>query len=122
MNARILIVDDDQDIFVLLGSQLAKDGFDVSWAPNASSFKHQAFQEKPHLIILDIMLGDDCGPEVYRELLAQGLSHHVPVIFLSALVSDSEVSEAHPGSTYSMHSKPLRYDDLVKDIRSLTAA
>ena len=122
MGVHILIVDDDEDIFDVLSTQLSEDGFQVSWAHDAESFRKRVFEEKPHLIILDIMLGRHCGPEVYRDLLSEGLSHNVPVIFLSALVTDAELADAHPGRTYAMHSKPFAYEELLRDIRCLTAA
>jgi two-component system OmpR family response regulator len=120
MGIHILIVDDDQDIIEALATQLAEDGFHVTWANDADSFKEMVFGQKTHLIILDIMLGNDNGPEIYRTLLADGLSQAIPVIFLSALVTDAEMSEAQPGRTYAMHSKPFHYNELLRDIRCLT--
>ena len=66
MKIRILIVDDEPDLLEVLADNLSGDGFDVLFAENAEEFRRHALKSTPHIIILDIALGADNGPEIGR--------------------------------------------------------
>ena len=118
--AKILLVDDEEQILELLKFELNSEGFEVFTACNEKEFRHHALSEKPDLIILDIMLGDKNGPLIYDELLAKGLiDRSIPVIFLSALAEDRPPVPAMPGRTYALHGKPFESEELIREIRSL---
>lgn len=119
---KILLIDDDPDIYDLLKIMLNAEGFHLIWAMDTQQFEQFAFDEKPALMILDIMLGEDNGPAYYSHLLSKGLDRNIPVIFLSCLASDIASSRPQAGRNYAMHAKPFQYDDLLRDIRTLTAA
>lgn len=119
---KILLIDDDPDIYDVLKIMLQPEGFQLLWAQNISLFEKMAFDEKPALMILDIMLGEDNGPAFYGHLIAKGLDRNIPVIFLSCLAADIASSRPQAGRNYAMHAKPFQYDDLLRDIRTLTDA
>ena len=120
MKQHILIVDDDREIFEVLAVLLEDEGYGALWAQNPEEFREKAFFHRPHLIILDIMLGEANGPEVYKKLLAQGLSQKIPVIFVSGLIpGDGPAPPLQPGRQYAMHSKPFVFEHLLRDIRTL---
>lgn len=121
MKRKILIVDDEEDIVQLLSEMLTSDGYSVFSANNVREFKECALAEKPDLIILDIMLGQDNGPQAYSALVAEGFDRNVPVIFLSAL-AEGHTNKADIGRTYALHTKPFQYDALLNDIDCLTRA
>ena len=121
MKRKILIVDDETDIVQLLTDMLTEDGYCVFSAKNVREFKECAFAEKPDLIILDIMLGQDNGAQAYSALVAEGFDRNVPVIFLSAL-AEGHTAKAATGRTYALHTKPFQYDSLLQDINCLTRA
>ena len=119
VDPRILIVDDDSEIYESLAELLASEGFEPVWAKNAEEFKAQAFSHKPALIILDILLGRDNGTQTYNKLLLEGFDRKVPVVFLSGLVENYGTAPVLPGRTYALHSKPFKYEELLRDIRCL---
>ena len=119
MKPRILVVDDERDILWTLGQRLVKWGFEPILAQNAYEFEQQALHEKFDLIILDIMLGDQNGTDIYDMLLTRGLDRNIPVIFLSALAGDRPNFPISPGSTYALRGKPFDADDLLEDINHL---
>ncbi len=121
MKRKILIVDDEVDIIDLLSEMLAADGYSIFSARNVREFKECVFAEKPDLIILDIMLGQDNGAQAYSALVAEGFDRNVPVIFLSAL-AEGHTAKAATGRTYALHTKPFNYDSLLNDINCLTRA
>ena len=53
---KILLVDDDADILEIVGFNLEAEGYQVLKAPNGKEGVRLAKKEKPHLIILDVMM------------------------------------------------------------------
>jgi len=66
MAQKILIVDDDEDILTILGDNLREEGYDVLTAEDGKSGIKLAEENKPDIIILDIMLPDMEGFEVCK--------------------------------------------------------
>ncbi len=81
MKRKILVVDDEPDIIKIVKFRLVKEGFEVVTAMDGEAALEVFDMEKPHLVILDLMLPKLDGYEVCR-LLRQ--NHGVPIIILSA--------------------------------------
>ena len=122
MKPRILVVDDDREIFEILVYALETEGFELVWAKDGEEFHQKAVVCQPHLILLDIMLGAENGPEIYKRLLAQGLNREIPVIFISSLIQSPSPLPIQPGRLCTMHAKPFKFDRLLGDIRTMTSA
>ena len=80
--ARVLVVDDEDNITFLLGTALRHFGFIVDTASGGRDALAKAREFKPELILLDVMLPDLDGFEVCRRLRDDGLL--MPVLFLTA--------------------------------------
>lgn len=116
---KILVVDDEWSMRNLLKDILELFDFEVSIAKNAGEFRTRVFNDSPHLIILDILLGDEEGTQVYADLLATGLDEKIPVIFLSALSEDRLPDFSSRGKNCIFISKPFAPDKLVAQIKRL---
>ena len=81
--ARLLIVEDDNDISNMLKIYFNGLGYDVDVAPRGSEALEKTHTVLPHLIVLDIMLPDIDGYEVCRRLRQSTRTSHIPVIFLT---------------------------------------
>jgi PleD family two-component response regulator len=81
--ARLLVVEDDNDISNMLKIYFSGLGYDVDVAPRGSDALEKTRQVLPHLIVLDIMLPDIDGYEVCRTLRKNTRTSHIPVIFLT---------------------------------------
>jgi two-component system OmpR family response regulator len=79
---RILVVDDEPSITDAVATSLRYEGFEVDIADNGRTALTMAQDQRPDLIVLDVMLPDLDGIEVTRRLRADGLK--VPIIFLTA--------------------------------------
>lgn len=79
---RILVVEDDLSILTGLSINLRYEGYDVLQAQDGRDGLKKAVDERPDLIVLDIMLPELNGYEVLKELRARGLV--TPVVVLSA--------------------------------------
>ena len=68
MSHRILVVDDEPDITALVAYHLAKAGYRVSTAANGPDALKSAREERPDIVILDVMLPGVSGYDVLAEL------------------------------------------------------
>lgn len=81
--ARLLVVEDDNDISNMLRIYFSSLGYEVDVAPRGTEALEKTRVVLPHLIVLDIMLPDIDGYEVCRRLRQSTRSSHIPVIFLT---------------------------------------
>jgi two-component system, OmpR family, phosphate regulon response regulator PhoB len=84
MTHRILVVDDEPDITALVAYHLAKAGFRVSTAANGTDALNAAREERPDIVILDLMLPGLSGYDVLAELRKREETREVGVILLTA--------------------------------------
>ena len=119
MKPKILVVDDEWSMQELLSLILVMAGFDVVLAGNEEEFRRETRAHQPDVIILDIILGNQNGVQVYEELLKEGLDPDIPVVFLSALAQDRPPTPPQPGRRYALIGKPFDSDVLVRELRSL---
>ena len=85
---RILIIDDDPGLSHMLSSVLSQEGAEVITAYNGQDGLRLLFEQRPHLVFLDIMMHDLDGWQVCRQI--RQLSD-VPIIIISALSQDKEI-------------------------------
>ncbi|MBR1659900.1 MAG: response regulator transcription factor [Oscillospiraceae bacterium] len=88
MMAKILIVDDERSIVDILEFNLKKEGYDCLKAYDGKAGLNMARDEKPDLILLDIMLPYMDGFEVCRTLRGEG--DNVPIIMLTAREEETD--------------------------------
>ena len=87
---KIVLIEDDADLFSLIKYNLVKDGFAFAGSQTGKGAIDLCLQEKPDLIILDIMLPDSDGLEICRAVRAHPELAHIPVIFLTARASETD--------------------------------
>jgi len=114
---RILVVDDENSISDLIATSLRFVGFDVRTAATGSEALTIAEEFKPHALILDVMLPDQNGFEVCRQIRQDG--HSVGVLFLTAKdsVEDKIAGLTIGGDDYV--TKPFSLEELVARLRAL---
>ena len=81
---RILVVDDEPDITALVAYHLAKAGYRVATAPNGRDALRAAREERPDLVVLDLMLPGVSGYDVLGELRRRDETKDIGVILLTA--------------------------------------
>jgi len=84
MTQRILVVDDEPDITALVAYHLAKAGYRVSPAANGPAALKAAREERPDIVVLDVMLPGVSGYDVLAELRRREETRDVGVILLTA--------------------------------------
>ncbi|MHB8780809.1 MAG: response regulator transcription factor [Candidatus Geothermincolia bacterium] len=84
MGARILVVDDDKEMVELIELFLNNAGYETLSAFSGEGALEQAFQQRPDLILLDIMMPKIDGWEVFRRIKNDPAASEIPIIFLTA--------------------------------------
>jgi len=82
--AKILIVDDEEDILEVLSYNLQKEGFEVETASDGQFALTKAESFNPHLIILDVMMPHMDGIEVCQKLRTMSRFSKTLIVFLTA--------------------------------------
>ena len=82
---KILVVDDTRDILLVVGKRLESWGYEPLTADSGEDGLQMAFEHKPALVLLDIMMPKMKGRDVCAKLKADPSTRHIPVIFLTAL-------------------------------------
>jgi len=87
---KILLIEDDSDLFALLKYNLEKEGFQLVGAQTGKGAVELCRRERPDLIILDIMLPDSDGLDICKGIRSHPELAHIPVIFLTARASETD--------------------------------
>lgn len=105
---KILLVDDEEDILEFLSFNLTREGYQVFRASSGIEALKIAKKEKPHLILLDVMMPEMDGMEVCRTLRNTPELQEVLIVFLTARNEDySQISGFEAGADDYI-SKPIK--------------
>jgi CheY-like chemotaxis protein len=111
---RILVVDDEPDLTLMVRLNLQKTGrFEVREENNPLNAVDTARDFKPDVILLDVMMPDLDGGEVLFELQREPSLNKVPVIFVSATVLQQEVRSKGGKSAHRFIPKPFKISALL---------
>ena len=117
MGKKILAIDDENDALLILKTTLTGEGYDVLTAANGMDGIAIARDEKPDLIILDLLMPEMSGLEVLEELKSDDTTGLIPVIIVSGVSEKDMIKNAliHGIDYYII--KPYDYTDLVNKVQ-----
>ena len=119
MPAHNILVVDDQPINVqLLKRKLEKEGLRVTTAYNGIEALESVKNEKPDLILLDVMMPDMDGIEVCQRLQAQEDTRSIPVIFITARTSKEGKLEGLGVGAVDYITKPIDLDETLARVQT----
>lgn len=87
MNESILVIDDDPTIRSLLQDLLCEEGYIVRTSASSTSLLQHVQRSQPDLIVLDVLLGEEDGRVLCRQLKMNALTKNIPVILFSAYIT-----------------------------------
>lgn len=120
MKKKILIVEDDVVLQKALSEYLSSEGFDVVGAPDGEIGVQMATQEKPDLILLDIILPKKDGYEVLQEVKANMETSHIPVVLLTNLDGIADVEKAlELGATTYLVKADYKLEEVTSKIKEI---
>ena len=116
---RILVVDDEPDIVALVVYHLAKAGFRISTASNGADALRLAQQDRPALIVLDLMLPGMSGLEVLEQLRADESGQDIAVLLLTARRDEPDRIKGLSSGADDYLTKPFSPQELVLRVRNI---
>ena len=125
---RILIVDDEEDICMILSYSLQKAGYEVLVAHSAeealANYELRIKNYEVDLILLDIMMGEMSGLEMAEKVKSEngnvkGENHLPPIIFLTALSDEDTVLQGFKLGADDYISKPFRIAEVLARVAAV---
>ena len=110
---KILIVDDVMSNVLLLKILLSNEKYQVCTANCGNMCIEQAKNEKPDLILLDVMMPDISGFDAAQILKKDPATAHIPIIFLTALNNPSDLVHGFQVGASDFLTKPFNKEELV---------
>lgn len=115
---RLLIIEDNADIAAYIGSHFTQ-GYAISYAGNGTEGLEKALLLVPDLIITDLMMPGLDGLEVCRRIRANEVLNHIPVIMVTAKVSEEERVAGLEAGADAYLAKPFNSDELRTRVEKL---
>jgi two-component system chemotaxis family response regulator WspR len=115
---RILVVDDDQDALGLLGRLSSECGHELLTAGDGNTALELVQEERPDLVLLDLVMPGRDGIEVTRTLKQDSALRSIPVVILSARHAPSDKVAAFAAGADDYVTKPFSLDEIDARIKS----
>lgn len=120
---KVLVVDDEKVLLELLVSKMEQNGFTVIGAQDGDEGLQKALDERPDLILLDIVMPKMDGITVLKKLRQDDWGKNVPVIVLSNLNTAEAVEKSLENGVYDYLVKvDYSLDDLVAIVKKKLGA
>ncbi len=121
--ARVLVVDDDPDVVILLNKVLSKRGYQVVSSLSGEEAIEKAAKEKPDIIFMDIMMPTMNGWEAARAIKENEETRHIPIVFLSVRKEPEDIEKSLKYAHADAHiGKPINFNKLYEVIEKYAQA
>ncbi|HQA68243.1 MAG TPA: response regulator transcription factor [Aggregatilineales bacterium] len=117
--ASILIVDDDAEVLGTVWRALNREGHDVTLAESAEQARERIKQNRPDLVILDIMMPEKDGLAFCAELRKEEELRTLPILFLSAKWRTDDIVRGLDAGGDDYLTKPFELRELNARVRAL---
>ncbi|MDE6301886.1 MAG: response regulator transcription factor [Muribaculaceae bacterium] len=117
MSNRILLVEDDATLSMIISETLRLDGFDVTVASDGEQGLAGFIRVRPDLVIADVMMPKLDGFSMIRKL--RQIDRNVPVLFLTAKSEIEDIVEGFGAGADDYLKKPFRMMELIVRIKAL---
>ncbi len=114
---KILVVDDEPDVVRILSKSLIADGFEVITANDGLECLAKVQNEPPDLILLDNIMPNMDGQAVLKKLKASKQTEEIPIIMVTALADEKNITGAQKGGAVEYVVKPFDYAVLLEKIK-----
>lgn len=119
MAKKILVVDDEKHIVRLVEVNLQRAGYDVVTAYDGVQALEMVKQERPDMLVLDVMMPRMNGFEVLKQLKANPETQEIPVIMLTAKAQDADVFKGWQSGVDSYLTKPFNPMELLTFVKRI---
>ena len=111
---KILVVDDHQEMVDLIEESFRLRGYQVVGAANGQEALAKVYQEKPDLVLLDVMMPLIDGYEICRTLKFNEETKHIPIILLTVKGNESDIERGFEVRADGYVVKPFEPSELTE--------
>lgn len=119
MARKILTCDDEKHIVRLIQVNLERQGYEVITAFNGLECLEKVKEDRPDLIVLDVMMPEMTGFEVLEKLKKDPETENIPVIMLTARAQDSDVLRGWQSGVECYLTKPFNPMELIAFVKRI---
>lgn len=119
MSYKVLIADDEPNIVISLEFLMKREGHEVSIARDGQQALEAIRTERPHLVLLDVMMPFKTGFEVLQALRADEALAGTKVLMLTAKGRETEVTKGLAMGADAYMTKPFSTKELVTKVKAL---
>lgn len=116
MAKKILLVDDDPGVHMIIVPILSRAGYQAVSAKNGEQALHLALNERPDMIIMDVIMPGIKGRDLCKKIKAYDVLKDIPVVFLTAKDSEDDVKAELEAGAVSHLTKPVNPTELLQTI------
>jgi DNA-binding response OmpR family regulator len=115
----ILVIEDDPALRELLHTTLTRNNYEVSLAENGldALLQIDKAQQKPQLLLVDIMLPELDGLTLVRALKTRAETRSIPVVFITAKTDSKTIAEGISAGARYYVTKPFVLEDLLTKVK-----
>jgi two-component system, OmpR family, alkaline phosphatase synthesis response regulator PhoP len=118
--AKVLVVEDEQDVAEMIRYNLGREGYDVRLASNGTDALRQVKDARPDVILLDIMVPHLNGWEICRRLKQDRETQAIPVIMVTGRVEEGDKVLGFEMGADDYVTKPFSPRELVARVRAVS--
>jgi CheY-like chemotaxis protein len=115
----ILAIDDKPSIVMLIKTKLEANGYNVLSAYSGKKGIEIAREEQPTMILLDVMMPEMDGFDVFKNLKADEKTAKIPVVFLTASGKRSDEEKALEWGAKGFLTKPFSPNNLLEVVQKI---
>lgn len=117
MGCRVLLVEDEINIFEAISFLLSRDGWEVSGHGNGATALDEIARLNPDVLVLDVMLPGRSGLDILRDLRKQPDTRDLPVLMLTAKGQSRDRDLALALGANAYLTKPFSNSEMVETLR-----
>ena len=117
MGSRVLLVEDEINIFEAISFLLSRDGWEVSGHGNGATALQEIARLNPDVLVLDVMLPGRSGLDILRDLRRQPETAELPILMLTAKGQSKDRDLAMALGANAYLTKPFSNSEMVETLR-----
>jgi twitching motility two-component system response regulator PilH len=117
---KVLVVDDSKTELMFMTDLLEKNGFSVKTAENADDAFRRLAEEKPDLILMDVVMPGQNGFQLTRAISREEATRHIPIIMCTSKNQETDRVWGMRQGASDYITKPVKADELMAKIKALS--
>jgi len=119
MNGKVVIIDDNPAIVEMLQRKLEKEDFEVVGCVESVKAMEVCLQERPDIVVLDILMPGKSGWDVMEELKSDPATESIPVIISTVKNRPEDMEKGEELQATDYIAKPYVFSDLLEKVQKI---